>query len=309
MSAIAVVTGSSGFIGTRLVRQLVTSGYRVRCLVRPASRAVPRSTRSFHGDVERHTIDYEDAELLQRSAALDGAELVFHLAGVTRARTPREFARGNVMPTVNLLRALEGRSSLRRFVLVSSQAAAGPARALDAPVTEEDPPRPIEAYGASKLQAEDEARACMSRLPVTIARPCSVYGPGDVDFLALFRMARHGLLLYPGTATQYLSLLHVDDLVDGLVAAAEAEAMQGQIVFLCGTTPVRWCDLGTAIAAAVGRRALAVNLPGALVRAAVPLGEAWARVTGRETLLNRHKVALAGPPFWVCSGERASRLL
>lgn len=303
MSAIAVVTGSSGFIGSRLVQHLVAEGYRVRRLVRATSRP------AILAGVETHVLDFEDGVSLRSHPALEDAELVFHLAGVTKALTADEFRRGNVLPTVNLLRALDGRSALRRFVVVSSQAAAGPARSLEAPVTESDAPRPIEGYGSSKLEAEEEARRFASRVPVTVVRPCSVYGPGDVDFLPLFRMARRGLLLYPGTAAQYLSLLHVDDVVDGLVAASRADTTRGETVFFASAAPVRWSELGAVIARAAGRsRALALNVPVGVVRAVVPAGEAWARATGRRSLLNRHKVALARPRFWVCSAARAAEL-
>lgn len=303
MSAIAVVTGSSGFIGSRLVRQLVAEGYHVRRLVRSSS-------RPWHdASVETHVVDFEDVVSLRKHPALADAEHVFHLAGVTKALTADEFRRGNVVPTVNLLRALDGRAALRRVVVVSSQAAAGPARALDAPITESDPPRPIEGYGASKLEAEEEAREFAPRVPITIVRPCSVYGPGDVDFLPLFRMARRGVLVYPGTAGQYISLLHVDDVADGLVAAARAESTRGETVFFASQAPVRWPELGAAIVAAAGRRrALSVPVPAILVRAVVPAGEAWARATGRRSLLNRHKVALARPRYWICSAARAAEL-
>lgn len=305
MAPVAVVTGSSGFIGSRLVARLAASGWRVRCLVRAASppRDAPPDER-----VERHVVDFGDAAALRASPALEDAEVVFHLAGVTKARTLEEFRAGNVAPVATLLRALATRSALRRVVIVSSQAAAGPARSLDAPVTEADEARPVEAYGRSKLEAEAEARRWADRLPITIVRPCSVYGPGDADFLALFRMAASGLLLFPGTRDKHLSLLHVDDVVAGLLVAGVTAVTSGEVFFLAGDA-LRWRDLGEQMAAAIGRRALALDVPAPLVRAAVPFGEAYARLTGRPTLLNRHKVALAGPPYWVCSGERAARVL
>lgn len=302
MPPVAVVTGSSGFIGSHLVARLVASGWRVRCLVRAES----RSDGEPDERVERHVVDFADADALRASPALEGAEVVFHLAGVTKALSLDAFRAGNLTPVANLLRALDGRASLRRVVIVSSQAAAGPARTLDAPVVEDDPARPVEGYGRSKLEAEAEARRWADRLPITIVRPCSVYGPGDVDFLALFRMATRGLLLYPGTRDKYLSLLHVDDVVDGLLAAAVTDVTSGAVYFLAGEA-LPWRELGERIAGVVGRRALALDVPAPLIRAAVPFGEGYARLTGRPTLLNRHKVSLGVPSYWVCSGARAAR--
>ncbi len=312
---VAVVTGSSGFIGSRLVEHLVASGYQVRRLLRVHSKPRDAEARSFGvasgrqlSDVEDHVVDFDDRDTLRRSPALVGAALVFHLAGVTKALTADDFRRGNVTPTVNLLRALEGNRSLRRFVLVSSQAAAGPARSLGAPTTEDDSPRPIEGYGTSKLEAEEEARRMMPRVPITIVRPCSVYGPGDVDFLALFRMAQRRSVFLPGTASQYMSLLYVDDVVHALLDAAVADATTGETIFLSSRQPVTWRELAASLGVATGRTVVCVNVPSLFIRAAVPFGELWAHISGRASLLNRHKIALARPRYWICSADRAARL-
>ncbi len=304
MRGVAVVTGSSGFIGTTLVERLVQRGFHVRCLVRRAS---PR--RRDLPNVERVVVDLTDASALERSTALAGARLVFHLAGATTALTLQHFRDANVVPATALLRALARSGDVERVLLVSSQAAAGPARSLDEPVTEDDPPRPIEAYGRSKLEAEAEARRWSDRVPLTIVRPCSVYGPGDLDFFRLFRMAQQRLLLYPGTRDSFLSLLHVDDVADGLIAAATTPAAAGATLFLANDRPVRWSEIGESVASVVGVRARSIDVPHAAIRALVPFGEAYARLTGRRILLNRHKVALSAPRYWVCSGARAARLL
>ena len=96
--------------------------------------------------------------------------------------------------------ALVARRLAPRFVLVSSQAAAGPAADLARPVVEDDAPRPVEAYGASKLEAERVVRSFGDHVPFTIVRPSSIFGPFDRDFLTLFRFARHGVIVYPGVA-------------------------------------------------------------------------------------------------------------
>ena len=82
---------------------------------------------------------------------------------------------------------------------VSSQAAAGPAADPERPVSEDDPPQPFEPYGRSKLEAETLVREHPANVPWTIVRPSAVYGPGDGDFLTLFRQAAHGVGVYPGS--------------------------------------------------------------------------------------------------------------
>ena len=135
---IAVVTGSSGFIGSRLVEALVWRGWTVRRLARAgkplaeaaAGGAEPKPKPGAPtplGTSETHVVDFARPETLERSPALDGADVIFHLAGVTKARTDEAFRAGNVAPTRALLdaiaaRAQRGERSPRRFVLVSSQA-------------------------------------------------------------------------------------------------------------------------------------------------------------------------------------------
>ena len=293
---IAVVTGASGFIGRNLVGRLLGDGHEVRCLVRTrGGQAPPGSTAAL--------IDFEDPDSLARCTALDGADVLFHLASATRARSAADFARANVTPTRSLLSALAARGLSSRFVHVSSQAAAGPASARDRPVREEDAAHPVEEYGRSKLHAERLVQD--STLSWTIVRPCSVYGRFDRDFLRLFQFARRGLVVYPGVRQHWLSLLHVDDVVDGLMAAARTKAAERRLYFLSSKQPVQWVELGREIARAAGSPAWHLNVPGALVSAAAHIGDLAGRFTVETPLLNSNKAALSRHPYWVCDGARA----
>ncbi len=114
-----LVTGGTGFIGSHLVERLAAQGRAVRCLVRPTSglRDLPQTgIQVVRGDLE------SGAGLAD---ALRGVDTVIHLAGVTKARAPIDYDRGNAAATAQLVRAA-GSGGLRRFVHVSSLAAAGP---------------------------------------------------------------------------------------------------------------------------------------------------------------------------------------
>jgi nucleoside-diphosphate-sugar epimerase len=293
---IAVVTGASGFIGRNLVGRLRDDGHEVRCLVRKAAGAAPPG-------ITQSAIDYDDPASLARCAALDGAEVVFHLAGATRARSAAEFERANVTPTRGIIGALANRGLSPRVVHVSSQAAAGPARSAQRPVVEDDEPRPVEEYGRSKLQAERVIQD--GKVPWTIVRPCSVYGRFDRDFLRLFQLARRGLIAYPGVRHHWLSLLHVDDVVDGLMAAARGRASERRVYFLGSRSPLQWGDLGIAIARAAGRPVSHINIPGPVIRALAHIGDLAAGFTVEPPLLNSNKAALSRHPYWVCDSTRA----
>jgi nucleoside-diphosphate-sugar epimerase len=181
----ALVTGATGFVGSHLVERLLGAGMEVACLMRPTS--PPRRTALDGLDVERRIAALDDPDALAR--AVRGVDYVFHAAGLTRARTLAEYQAVNADGTGRLLEALlaEG-AALRRFVYVSSLAAAGPARSPEPP-DESAEPHPADDYGASKLAGEHVVLEHANRLPVTIVRPPAVYGPRDANFLPLFRLA------------------------------------------------------------------------------------------------------------------------
>jgi nucleoside-diphosphate-sugar epimerase len=335
---IAAVTGSSGFIGSRLVDALVWRGWTVRRLVRvgtPAAAATPPARAADGptplGSVETHVVDFGDPHALAGSPALDHVDVVFHVGGVTKARSEDVFRAGNVAPTRALLDAIAQRMAAhdgmepharephareprvgeprarvpRRFVLVSSQAAAGPAPSPDRPLTEDDPPQPFEAYGRSKLEAETVVREHPAGVPWTIVRPSAVYGPGDVDFLALFRQAARGLGVYPGRRDARLSIVYVDDLVDALVRAGTAPAGAGRTYF-AETEAVTWRDVYRAVArAARNPLRVEVDVPRWALAVAGRAGDVAWRLTGSPMLVNSQKIALGAPQWWLCDGTRA----
>lgn len=295
---IAVVTGGSGFIGRNLVRRLRQEGHEVRCLIRPNGGQAPPDSKRF-------VVRFDDAKSLLDCPALDGADVVFHLAGATKAARPDAFMAANVAPTRFLLGALAARRLCPRFVFVSSQAAAGPAPAKHRAVDEDDVPRPIEPYGRSKLEAERIVESFADHVATTIIRPCSVFGPWDRDFFRLFRFAELGLIPYPAVADHWLSVLYVDDLVTGLVLAATKREAIARKYFLASEAPVQWRALGELIGKAVGRRVRHIDVPSAVVQAAAFVGEWIGRIANRPSIANSSKAALSRPPYWVCSSARA----
>ena len=278
---IAAITGANGFIGQHLVSRFRATGWTVRPIIR----------RDFaNGRI---------GNLLER------VDIVVHAAGATRAPRPSDLEKANVDLTALMLRAATD-ADARRFIYVSSQAAAGPASSLESPTTEQDTPAPIEAYGRSKLAAEQLVRA--AELEHVIVRPVSTYGPGDRDFLEMFRLARRGIAIHPGNREHWLSLINVVDLVDGIVECATSPAATGKTFFLGADQPVCWRDLFRGAAAASGTRLkVDVEIPPALVRAAGRFGDIAARVAGRAGLMTSEKIALSRPRYWVCTSDRARR--
>ena len=300
---IALVTGSSGFIGSHLVDALLSRGASVRVLARAGAEAGepdPRTTR--------WTVDLLDDRSVRETPAWEGVTHVFHVAGVTKRRTLAQFRSGNVVPTANLLAAAlaRGGDTPPRVVFVSTQAAGGPASSPDRPVREDDPPRPVEGYGQSKLEAEQAVLRYEGQVPVTIVRPAAVYGPRDRDFLRAFRLAARSIAIHAVPRRNRFSIVHVADLVDALLRAGDRPEAVGRTYNVANDAPVSFQELYDEIAAAASLvPSMNIQVPMAAVAAAGYAGDVVSALTGWHTLANRHKTRLARPRWWLCDPSRA----
>ena len=304
-----LVTGASGFIGRHLVRRLIERGGRVSCLVRPSSptdELRSAGARLIVGEVtDRPSID--------RALAESQARVVYHLAGLVKAVRTADFTRVNVSGVAAVAAACAARAERPVLVAVSSLAAAGPC-AIDRPCEEGDAAAPVSAYGRSKRDGELAAAKLAGELGITLVRPPIVFGPGDRGMLELFRpVARCGVSVTPGRHPLRISLVHVADLVEGLIlAAGQGERLaprgppgQGLYYFADAECPL-YAELGQALAHALGKeRASVVRLPAPLLRLAGRCGDALGRVRQRPGWLNSDKVADALAGSWMCSSAKA----
>lgn len=306
MKATVLVTGATGFIGSVLVSYLKEQACNVRIFLRPES---DREKAARLG-VDVVTGRYDNPADLRH--ALQGVDMVIHLAGVTKSLDEKGFYEGNVMPVEEMLKTVvETCPGLRRFVLVSSLAAAGPARSASPGVKEHDMPLPVSAYGRSKLEAEQVALRWKDRVALTIVRPPAVYGPGDKDVLQFFSALKKRVMLAAGDGrSQRFSLIYVDDLVKGIVLAATAPDACGETYFLTSSRGYSWAEV-----ARVAQKALGIGwhvtlpLPKSVIRAVAAVSGAAGRITGRPSLLNPDKAEEMVQDFWVCSPLKAQREL
>ena len=301
---IAVVTGSNGFIGSHLVEALLQQDYHIRCLdIQEARGRSAQDTR-----IEHYTVDCGDLDALRQTQVFTNADYVFHLAGVSKRVKLEEFRCGNVVTTGNVLQVLvEKNVRIKRFVYISTQAAAGPASSLDHPVTELSEPKPIENYGISKLEAEHVVRELAAQLPYTILRPGTVYGPRDVDFLAVFKQINRHMSVYPAYRTKYINIIFVTVLVNGMLQAARTPEAAGKTYFLCNDDPVMWQDIHRGIAGVQNKRVFELDIPQCVVDVIAKILGLHSKITGYSGMVNSEKIALSRPKFWVCSPERAKR--
>jgi nucleoside-diphosphate-sugar epimerase len=293
----ALVTGATGFIGSHLVEELLKRGYRVTCLLRRTS-----SLQWIEGlEVSIKYGDCLDMESLR--AAVRDVDIVFHLAGLTKATRAKDFFSVNAQGTDNLLEAvLSDNPGLKRFVHLSSLAAVGPSL-NGSPVDEETAPRPVSSYGKSKLQAEAAVNRHRDKVPVTIIRPPAVYGPRDRDMFVFYRMLKRGI--YPYWGECLYSLLYVDDLVKGIVASAGSPEAEGETFFLSENDYSNE-HIARVIAEAVGKRPVRLRIPNRMMPVIAGISS---RLAGRKSIINYDKVKELCHPRWTCSPSKANARL
>ena len=289
-----LVTGGTGFVGSHLVERLLRDGYAVTCLVRD-----PCHLKWLEGMEVRLTQgDCTQPESL--AAAVQGVSLVFHCAGLTKAHHARDYYLVNHHGTKNLLEACARHNpGIEKFILVSSQAAAGPS--LDGrPVVESAASHPVSDYGRSKLLAEEEARGYKDRLPVVILRPPTVYGPRDSDVYELFRWASRGLTLEMTGGDRYLNLCYVDDLTAALLLSAERRTESGSVYFVAEDRPYSWSEFRALLLSTGEVQACTIRLPYGAAYLIGLASEIGSLVTNRPALANRQKVREAAQRYWLC---------
>jgi nucleoside-diphosphate-sugar epimerase len=294
----AVVTGGAGFIGSHLLRALTDAGSAGLCIDRPGA-----ATRWIDDlDVESAPGALDDAESLRRR--VDGADVVFHLAGLTCARSAEEFNEVNTVGTERVLRAAALCARPPHVILMSSLAAVGPPR--DGEVLGPDSaPRPISAYGRSKLQAEILMHRYSDRVPTTIVRLPSVYGPRETAVLTLFRMIRRGVALTTGSWDRTISMIYVKDVVQGLVSMAGHPDAAGKTYVLAHPEPLTWRRIASTIGEVVGRRPRLVTLTPSAGVAIATAAEMVARLRDRPALLNRGRMREITARSWLCDPSLA----
>ncbi|NNG16802.1 MAG: NAD-dependent epimerase/dehydratase family protein [Gemmatimonadales bacterium] len=289
----ALVTGGTGFIGRHVVDVLLRRGDDVTALVRSERRAahlIQKGVKLVVGDLH-------DASAMASATA--GQDVVFHVAGLIAARDEAEFHYANRDGTQNLL-AASLQAQIGRFILVSSLAAAGPSRPGQ-PLRGTEDPRPVTAYGRSKLAAEVAVR--VAAIDWTIVRPPIVYGPWDREVLKLFQVARLGFAPVFGSGDQELSAVYGPDLAEALVAVATTEGTTGRTYFACHPDRFTSQQLIECIGSALGKRIRPLHLPPGLARPLLRVTGTFALLTGRRTVLNPDKANEFFQPAWTADPE------
>ena len=267
-----LVTGASGFLGASLVRYLASSeAFSVRAPVRN-----PRI--SFPASVEVLPIADLDASTSWQQA-LPGVEVVVHASGRVHVmnEAPQdplvEFRKVNVEGTLNLARQAAA-AGVKRFIFISSIKVNGETTLPGKPFSAEDAPAPVDAYGISKLEAEQGlyALAASTGMEAVIIRPVLVYGPGvKANFLSMMRWLSKGIPLPFGDSHNRRSLVALDNLISLIVVCIDHPRAANQTFLVSDGEDISTSDLLRKLAYALGKPAWLLPVPVWLMRGAAAL--------------------------------------
>ena len=267
-----LVTGGNGFVGSAILKRAIKDGqYGIRATVRQTNSVFPpRVEEVVVGDIAPDT-DW--------SVALGGVSAVVHCAARvhvmadTAANPLDEFRRVNVQGTLNLARQAAA-AGVRRFVFVSSIKVNGEGTQPGHPFTPDDVPGPLDAYGVSKMEAEQGLReiAVQSGMEVVIIRPPLVYGLGvKANFQAMMRWLARGVPLPLGAIHNQRSLVALDNLVDLIVTCLTHPAAANQTFLVSDGEDVSTTELLRRMGEALGRPARLIPVPASWLKLAAAL--------------------------------------
>lgn len=287
MSAVAV-TGGSGFIGTRLIQRLCRDGVSVRAL----SRKSPIQTEIDAGSLRIIQGSLGDDAAIRE--LLDGVDAVVHVAGLIKARSRQAFFDVNEAGVRHLARMAASQQPPPKLVLISSLAAREPS---------------LSSYAASKQAGEEvlSAPSSTSPLPWTILRPPAVYGPGDRETLSFFKGVKRGVGAMLGSKDARFSLIHVDDLVDLILAVLDPETADRQILEPDDGKEGghSWCGMIAAAERAFKTKAIRLPLPRPLLTALGHANTCLKIMPGYTPMLTPEKVRELTHPNWVANTSPA----
>ena len=277
---LVALTGATGFIGQYLLQELPKRGYRLRVLLRRPSSVPIAAASAVVGDLARP---------VNMAAALADVDAVIHSAGIAHAMSglpEDDYRLLNTEATIGLARAAQ-RAGAKRFVFLSSiRAQSGPA--AEQVLTEDLPPQPTDAYGRSKLAAEQG----LAELDVdwVALRLVLVHGAGVKGNMAeLLRLARSRYPLPLGALDARRSLLSLDNLVAAVDAVLAAPEPLRRPLIVADPEPLTIPEMIAAVRRGLGRRPGLIPVPRSLLEAAL-------RLTGREEIYQRLAGSLVADP-------------
>jgi nucleoside-diphosphate-sugar epimerase len=246
-----LLTGATGFIGSRLALAEHARGTPMHALGQTNTDPERRRAQELQqAGIAIQQGSLQDPDFVR--SIVGDCDIAIHLAAAQHeANVPEQYYFDvNVTGTRVLLEACRA-AGVRRFVYGSTIGVYGDSDG--AVLDENSPPRPLNHYGRSKLEAERLVLAAAAQLPTSIVRISETYGPGDFRLLKLFKAVDRGRFFIIGRGDNQRQAIHVSDLVRGLMLAATSEAAVGEIFVMAGNEVLSTRETVAQVAAALGR--------------------------------------------------------
>jgi len=223
------VTGATGFLGNHLTERFISDGNQVNIFVRDLKKA-----GVFEGRVEK-TVVGDIADQNRLNELMQGADIAVHLVSNFRVASgpPESYRKINVEGTKAALRAARAQG-VKRFVYCSTIGVHGSVK--DTPATEKSPYNPGDLYQETKTEAEQFclAESKEAGMEIVVVRPTSLYGPGDMRMLKMFKMLAKKTFFTVGPCNENFHAVYIDDIVEGFVKVIEKPGISGEVFFIGG---------------------------------------------------------------------------
>jgi dihydroflavonol-4-reductase len=281
-----LVTGGKGFLGGHIASHLAAQGHHVRIFARPTKGTEPPK------DAEPEIVwgDIRDAKAVER--AVEGVDYVIHTVSNFRkgGSDEKEAYAVNVEGTNNVLVAAK-KFGVQHVIHCSTIGVHG--TVLEIPATEKTPFNPTDLYQETKVIAEKKVWEFYREtgLPITVIRPISLFGPGDLRMLKLFRLIQKGRFVIVGDGEVFFHPAYIDDVVRGFQLCLGNEKAIGEAFIMGGEGYLTLNELCQLIAKELGVAPPKLYVPMAPILALATLCEKVFVPLGLEPPLHRRRVS------------------
>ncbi len=298
-----LITGASGFIGSFMVEKALEMGFSTWAAIRKGS----SKKYLFKTGVNFIELDFDYPETLKQQLQGHSFDYVIHAAGVTKCLNKNDFLRVNHQGTINLVGALQKlKMPLKKFVFLSSLSVCGPIKEKRPyeDITLNDVPRPNTLYGASKLKAE-EFLDKLKDFPFVTLRLTGVYGPREKDYYLMAKSIKYHFDFSLGSKPEALTFVYVKDAVEATFLALE-NGKVGSKYFISDGGVYTSRKFSSIIQKELGKSMVAhINFPIWMFRIITYIAEAYSRIIGQATLLNKDKFNILKQRNWRCDLSKA----
>lgn len=296
-----LITGASGFLGNQLIEAALDHQLDTVAAVRATS----KTDHLNQYPVTFVTVNLEQSDELAALLKSERIDYLIHAAGATKAKNQEAYDYNNEVITRNVGKAAE-LAGIKKMVLVSSLAAAGPIGFQEGLIDESVQPKPVTAYGRSKLKGE-QALSSLD-IPLAIIRPTAIYGPREKDIFLIVKMIQRGWDFYIGKMNQQLSFVHGRDVAEAVLLAALQEDARGIYHISDGTTYNRYA-LADLLKELLGKKARRWHLPLSLVRSLAWGSDQVNTLFKTSSIFNSEKLAELTAENWACDISKARKEL